>query len=102
MKEKIIIRSVLRSQNPKNAFQGIRIAFDFTGEKAISNNANFKGTAENSCWYTDLKLFDKIPIELIGKPVDATFKAITNSRNPMKSISTIETIYYNGSSISLL
>ena len=102
MKEKIIIRSVLRSQNPKNAYQGIRVAFDFASNKTMSDSANFKGITENACWYNDLTLFDKLPIEIIGKPVDATFKSIQNSRNPMRSVSTIETVYYNGESISLL
>ncbi len=102
MKEKIVIRNILRSQKPDAAYKGVRIGFDFASDKAIANNSNYKGIAENACWYDDLSLFDKLPVEIINKPVDATFKTIQNSRNPMKSISTIETIFYNGSNIRLL
>ena len=102
MKEKIEIRNILRSINPKSDFKGIRIGFCFAGEKALANNNNYKGFTENACYYDNPNLFDKLPIELIGKVVDVTLKTIQSTRNPMKSVSVIDTIFYNGSSIRLL
>lgn len=100
MKEKIIIQNILKYE--KDNSSGVRIGFYFGSDKALANNKNYKGFTENACFYRDLSLFDKLPIEIIGKSVDCTFKSIPSLKNPMRSISMIDKIYYNGTDIQLL
>lgn len=101
MKEKIQILNVLKYDNDKG--KGTRISFYLMNDKAIANNKSYKGFTTNDCfYYDDTTVFDKIPVEIIGKTVDCTLKAIQSVRDPMKSISKIETIYFNGNTIRLL
>lgn len=99
MKEKIEIKNILKYE--KNA-KGVRISFCFCDPKMLANNGNFKGYSINDCFYDDVGLFDKLPIEIINKQVDVTLKSVPSARNPMTSMSKIDKIYYNGSVISLL
>lgn len=100
IKDKIIIQNILKFDNDNGS--GVRIGFYLVNENSISNNKSYKGFTENACFYKDISLFDKLPVEIVGKTVDCTFKSIPSTRNPMKSISMIETIFYNGNNIRLL
>lgn len=100
MKEKIRIQSILKFD--KDNRKGVRIAFYLINDKAIANNKSYKGYTENACFYNDLSLFDKLPVEIIDMTVDCTLKSIQSVRDPMKSISVIENIYFNGNTIRLL
>lgn len=100
MKEKIIIQNILKFDN--NNGSGVRIGFYLMNDKAMSNNKSYKGFTENACFYKDIDLFDKLPIDIIGKTVDCTLKSVPTLKNPMKSVSMIETIFYNGTNIRLL
>lgn len=100
MKEKIIIQNILKFDNEKGS--GVRIGFYLVNEGSISNNKSYKGFTENACFYKDVDVFDKLPVEIIGKTVDCTLKSVPTLKNPMKSISMIETIFHNGNNIRLL
>lgn len=100
MKEKIEIKSILKYENDKNV--GVRIGFYFIKPEMLANNKNFKGYSENACFYGDLSVFDKLPLDIINKQVEVTLKSIPSVKNAMRSISVIDTIYYNGQAIHLL
>lgn len=99
MKEKIEIKNILKYE--KNS-KGVRISFCFIRPEMMSNNGNFKGYSINDCFYDDVSIFDKLPIDLINKSVDVTLKSVPSVRNPMTSLSKIDKIYYNGQVINLL
>ena len=100
MKEKIIIQNILKFDNEKG--KGTRISFYFAKPEAVAENKSYKGFTENVCFYRDTDVFDKLPIEIIGKSVDCTLKSVPSARNPMTSITMIESVFYNGSNIRLL
>lgn len=101
MKEKIEIKSILKYEKDNSV--GVRIGFYFTKPEMLANNKNFKGYSENYCfYYDDLSVFDKLPLDIINKQVEVTLKAIPSVKNAMRSVSVIDTIYYNGQAIHLL
>ena len=100
MKEKIIIQNVLKYDNEKG--KGAIVEFYFAKPEAIANNKSYKGFSPNRCFNRDMSVFDKLPIEIIGKTVDCTLTSIPSVKNPMTSITMIESIIYNGSNIRLL
>ncbi len=99
MKEKIIIRNVMKCNKD---FKGVRLGFDLASSKSMADNVSFKGYSEQSCFYNDMSVFDKITTDMIYKTVECELKPIQSVRNPMRSISVISKIYYNGRTICLL
>ena len=100
MKEKIIIQNVLKFENDKG--KGTRIEFYFARPDAIANSKSYKGFSANACFYRDTEVFDKIPVDVVGKTIDCTLKSIPSVKNPMTSITMIESIIFSGNNIRLL
>ena len=100
MKEKIIIQNVLKFENDKG--KGTRIEFYFAKPDAIANTKSYKGYSSNVCFYRDIETFDKLPVEIIGKTIDCTLKSIPSVKNPMTSITMVESVIFNGNNIRLL
>lgn len=100
MKEKIIIQNVLKFDNEKG--KGTRLSFYFAGDKAMANNKSYKGFTENHCYYKEIDIFDKIPSDIFGKTIECTMKSIPSVKNPMTSITVIDSIFVNGNNLRLL
>ena len=99
MKEKIVLLNVLKYSNDKG--EGTRIGFIFADSDKMVDSDKFIGYSEISQFYSP-DVFSKIKKELIGKPVTATFKVVSNPGNPLRTRSIIEKLEHNGNVINLL
>lgn len=100
MKEKITILNVLCYE--KDNKKGTRLGFVFSSENKLSNNDKYKGFSEISCFYEGDKVFNSIPLDMIGVPVDVTLKSVADFKNPLNTRNIIDTISYKGNVINLL
>ena len=100
MREKITILNVLCYD--KDGKKGTRLGFVFTGDDKLSNNDKYKGFTEISCFYEGHDVFNKIALDMIGKPVDVTLKSVADFKNPLNTRNIIDTIVYKGNVITLL
>lgn len=62
------------------------VKFISLDKEAITQNDKFKGISIIENYYDGFSVFDKIPLDLIGKRVILTLKKTTNPSNPLLQI----------------
>lgn len=100
-KEDIRILNVLCYTDKETKKEKTRVGFIFTGAEQLSDSANFKGFSELACFY-DGNLVKNLPVDLICKPVKASFEVRSNRTNPMKSTMIIKDVEFNHNVYNLL
>lgn len=89
-------------QYGKDDKAGTRISFLLVGKDRFSNTDKFRGYTPVESYIKGHEAFISIPIELIGKPIDATFKQMQDYNNPLNVRNILESLEFNGAIISLL
>lgn len=100
-KELIIIIDAIRYIDKKTGEIKTRIGFVFGSEKHLKKTDKFVGFSELSCFY-DGDLIERIPKEVIMKPIEATFEIRNNQSNPMKSSAILSSYEFKGNVYKLL
>lgn len=99
MKAQVMLLNVLKYENEKG--KGTRIGLIFCEKDSLQNGEKFKGFNEISLFY-DVDVFDKIPVDFIGRPVTAYITERSSSKNPLRKTQIISSIEYENRSVDLL
>lgn len=102
MEQNIQIQNVMTYIDKKDGKPKTRVGFFLSDINQKADNKSYRGYSELSLFYDGDDIFKKITNDMIGKPLSAKLKTITNITNPMKSHQVIESFRYAGSVISFL
>lgn len=102
MEQNIQIQNVMTYIDKKDGKPKTRVGFFLSDVSQKADNKSYRGYSELSLFYDGNEIFNKISNDMIGKPLLAKLKTITNVTNPMKSHQVIESFRYAGSTINLL
>lgn len=86
MELKIILLSALRYDN-KNG-KGTRLSYIFAENSAISDTDKMKGYQEFAI-FVNYDVFDKLPIEKMGKQCTIKTEEVPSKNNPLKKVTRV-------------
>lgn len=99
MKAQVMLLNVLKYENEKG--KGTRVGLIFCEKDSLQNADKFKGFTEVSLFY-DVEVFDKIPVDFIGRQVTAYIVERSSTKNPLRKSQVIKTLEYDNRTIDLL
>ena len=102
MKTNIMLLNVLAYEKKDTGKNGTRLGLIFTEKESLQDTDKFKGFSEISLYYDGHEVFNKIPLNWIGRPITAYIKEVTNPSNPMRKKQVISCLEYENNSIDLL
>lgn len=102
MKTQIMILNVLAYEKAETGKKGTRLGLIFAEKDSLTDSDKFKGYNEVSIFYDGHEVFNKVPLEFIGRPVTAYIKEIANPSNPLKKKQIISCLEYENNSIDLV
>lgn len=100
MKSKIMILNILKYSNDNG--EGTRVSYVLLDDDKIADSDNFKGLTQVDSFYYNHKTFDLLPLGIVGKVIDATFVARPNYKNALKVTHILESVVFNGRTITLV
>lgn len=100
MKTKIMILNVLNYSNDNG--QGTRVSYVLVDEDKVADTERFKGFTQVDSFYYNQEVFKTLPLGIIGKVIEATFTTRPNYKNPLKVTNVLESVTFNGRTISLV
>lgn len=99
MKVQVMLLNVLKYENEKG--KGTRVGLIFCEKDSLQTTDKFKGFSEISLFY-DSDVFEKIPVDFIGRPVTAYIVEKSSSKNPLRKTQVINSLEYENRTIDLL
>lgn len=100
MKTQIMLLNVLAYD--KNGKKGTRLGLIFAEKESLGSTDKFKGYKEISLFYEGHEVFNKIPIDIIGRPITAYIKEVTDPINPLRKNQVIHCLEDEKRTIDLL
>lgn len=86
----------------KDGKTSTRLGLIFCEKDSLGNSEKFKGFKEISLYYDGAEVFNKIPMDFIGRPVTAYIKEVANPSNPLRKKQIIYCLEYENNSIDLV
>lgn len=99
MKVQVMLLNVLKYENEKG--KGTRVGLIFCEKDSLQSTDKFKGFSEISLFY-EIDVFDKIPVDFIGRPVTAYIVEKSSTKNPLRKQQIISSLEYDNRIIDLL
>jgi|GEM_PF-6637576 len=62
-----------------------RVGYFLVDNQFKKDTGNYKGYADRSCYYETDAVFKKVPLSMIGKPILAAIKEVSDDFDPMKT-----------------
>lgn len=97
-----MLLNVLAYEKKETGKKGTRLALIFSEKESLQDTDKFKGFSEISLFYDGHEVFEKIPINWIGRPLIAYIKDVSSPSNPMRKKQVISCLEYENNSIDLL
>lgn len=91
---KIMILNLVR-YTKNNEQKGI-VNFIFADDKSIANSTNMKGYTVARMFTRNADFFNSVPIDIIGKTINAQLEERTSYNNPLEKRSYIKCVEYKG------
>lgn len=77
------------------------LSFHFVDDENKTTTNNFKGYADLKIYYNSSVAYDNIPLDIIGKIVEAEIVEKSSSYNPLRKTTSISSITYKGTKYNL-